>query len=182
MLVAYGTKVYTSISRPIPTANLSRSRLKELKQHKSLVENHEELDSLETISKTFTVMKFLDQLPIYLRNSHGVSKVSLAYVIRNAIYPPTPLPTLRANKPWGITHSNLMEELITCTPHTGPSYEANNSRVFSILSKALTWISAMPSIAQFQRARNGRSTYLDLVMHHMGLSKWEKWEKLLSFF
>ena len=72
MLVAYGTKVYTSISRPIPTANLSRSRLKELKQHKSLVENHEEPDSLETISKTFTVMKFLDQLPTYLQDLHGV--------------------------------------------------------------------------------------------------------------
>ena len=66
ILAVYVTKLYTSISRPKATANLSRSRLKELKQHKSLVENHEELYSLETISKTFTAMKFLDQLPTYL--------------------------------------------------------------------------------------------------------------------
>ena len=154
MLFAYGATVYTSISRPIATTNLSRSLLKELKQHASLVENHEVLDSLESISKTFTVMNFLDQLPSYLRDSHGVSKVSLAYVIRNAVDAPTPLPILRPNKYWGITHSNLMEELIICTPHTGPNYEADNARAFSILSKALIGTSAMSSITRFQRARN----------------------------
>ena len=110
---------------------------------------------METISKTFTVIKCLDQFPTYLRDLHGVSKVSLAYVIRNVVDAPTALPTLRANKPWDITHSNLMEEIITCTPHTGPIYETDNARVFSILSKALTGTSAMSSIARFQRARNG---------------------------
>ena len=58
MLVAYGVTVYTCISRSIATTNLCRSRLKELKQHAFLVENREVPDSLETISKTFTVMNF----------------------------------------------------------------------------------------------------------------------------
>ena len=75
-----------------------------------------------------------------------------------------------------------MKELIICTPHTGPSYEADNAEVFSILSKALTGTSAMSSITRFQRARNGRSAYLDLVMHHMGSSKWKKMVEVAEIF
>ena len=39
MLATYGTKVYTSIGRPIAVANLSRSSLREFKLRKSLVDN-----------------------------------------------------------------------------------------------------------------------------------------------
>ena len=39
MLATYGTKVYTSIGRPIDVANLSRNSLREFKLRKSLVDN-----------------------------------------------------------------------------------------------------------------------------------------------
>ena len=64
-----------------------------------MVNNHLESDDLAPITKSFTVVKFLDQLPSYLRKLHGVSHVSLAYVIREISTVPNPLPALLHNVP-----------------------------------------------------------------------------------
>lgn len=171
---AYGAMLYTSINRTVETAILNRARLREFKRHKDMVDNHTEPESLDQISKSFTVMKFLDQFPTYLRELHGVSKVALSYIIRENENPPNPLPALVANRPWGGENTSMMDELIINTPHTGPSFDADNARVFAILSKVLTGTNAMTSITRFQRTRNGRGAYLDLVAHNMGSAKWEK--------
>ena len=67
-----------------------------------------------------------------------------------------------------------MEELIVNTPHNGPAYEADNAQVYNLLATNLAGTSAMTSITRHQRRRDGRSAYLDLVMHSMGSAKWEK--------
>ena len=119
-------------------------------------------------------MKFLDQLPTYLRDLHGVSGVSLSYVIRDDENVPEPLPAIRPTHPWSQDYGSVMEEHIMCVPHTGPDFEADNSRVYGILSNALTGSSAMASITRFQRKTNGRGAYKDLVAHNLGSAKWEK--------
>ena len=184
ILAAYTATIYDLTGRVVTTAILTRTHLNLMKKHKATVDNHSEPDSLPEISKSFTVMKFLDQLPTYLKDILGVNGVALSYVIREDADPPNPLPTLRPNKPWSDDHDSVMDDLINFVPHDGPSYEADNASVFRILSNALASTSAMASISKHQRKRDGRKAYLDLIMHHMGSSKWEKVvenaEKLLT--
>ena len=178
ILAAYGAYVYNSIGRNIDSATLSRSRLREFKMHREMVQNHSEATELEEVSKSFPVTKFLDQFPTYLRELLGVSNIALSYVIRENSVVPAPLPALLTNKPWGAPHNNLMDELIAYTPHTGTNYNNDNARVFGILTKALNGTSALASITRHQRTQNGRGAYNDLIMHHLGSVKWEKMVEL----
>ena len=108
-IAAYGAKIYSSIGRPITTGSLNRERLREFRKHMDMVNNHTEPDSLPELSKTFTIQKFLDQLPTYLRELLGTSKVALSYIIREND-PPVPLPPLEPQVPWMEDDSNLMDE------------------------------------------------------------------------
>ena len=173
-LAAYGSSIYESTSRPIDPASLSRNRLREFKAHRTMVENHNNPESLPEISKSYSIMKYLDQLPTYLSDVLGVSKVALSYVIRTEENPPNPLPALAPSRPWSEGKSSLMEELIAFTPHTGPGFDADNAQLYSLLATHLGNTSAMASITQYQRRRNGREAYMDLITHYMGSAKWEK--------
>lgn len=173
-LAAYAAKIYHSIGRDINGNTLSRRRLTSFKSHKDMVNNHNEPESLPDISKTFTVMKYLDQIPTHLREMLGVANVPLAYIIRETVETPNPLPALIADRPWSGGKTSVMDELIAHFPHNGPAYEADNAQVFSLLAAALSGTSAMASITRYQRARNGRQAYLDLVTHNLGSAKWEK--------
>lgn len=184
IVAAYGAKIYSSIGRTITTASLNRDRLREFQRHREMIENHREPESLPELSKSFTVQKFLDQLPTYLREMLGVNKVSLAYVIREESIIPVSLPALQQNKPWGRENDDLMNELIAYTPHSGPAYQADNARVYNLLVNALAGTSALASTTRHQNKRDGRGAYLDLVLHHLSTAKWEKSvaaaEKLLA--
>ena len=67
-----------------------------------------------------------------------------------------------------------MDKLVAYTPHTGPSYEADNTQVYNLLDKSLAGTNAMTSITRHQRRRDGSLAYLDLVTHNMGSANWEK--------
>ena len=175
---AYGAKCYNLIGRNVEEANLGRVRLQEFKKHLNLIDSHTDPDTIDDVTKTFTVMKFLDQFPTYLRDLHGVSNVSLSYVIRKEREPPNPLPALTLTKPWGEGFSSVMEEQIRCVGLVGPDYDEDNARVYNILTKALSGTSAIASITRFQRKRDGRGAYEDLVSHNMGSAKWEKMVEL----
>ena len=180
-MFCFGASIYESIGHEITPASLSRARLKQFKLRKLMIDNHNEPEQLPDISKTYSTMKFLDQLPTYLCEVMGVNKVPLAYVIRDNVTPVNPLPPLIDNvqgittaKPWSEQHESLMEELIAFLPHTGPGYLADNAQLFNLLATQLGNTSAMASITQYQRRRDGRGAYKDLVTHYMGSAKWEK--------
>ena len=139
-----------------------------------MVENHNEPKELAPISKSFKVVKFLDQLPTYVKELYGVGQVSLAYLIREASTPPNPLPPLEPNVPWSADCSTLMQESIVHTPNSGPNYEADNARLYGILSKALSGTSAMASITKYQNHQNRRGAFLALVTHNLGSEKSNK--------
>ena len=170
MMTAYTASTYKRTGCIVETSNLNRARLNEMKNHKNAVENHHDPELLPEISKSFSVMKFLDQLPTYLLDVMGVSGVALSYVIRENATPPAVLPALLDNKPWSDGHSSVMEELVAFTKHEGPSFKADNAYIFRILSNALSGTSAMTSITRHQRNRDGRSAYHDFVTHNMGLA------------
>ena len=140
-MAAYSASIYESIGCEINAAGLSRARLKQFKVHKAMVDNHNEPEPLPDIGKSYSMMKFLDQLPTYLCEVMGVNKVLLAYVIRDNVTPINPLPLLIENiqgvttaKPWAEQHESLMEELIAFLPHSGPGFA---SELFNLLATHL---------------------------------------------
>jgi len=176
-LAAYGAAIYQSIGRGIDPTSLNRARLRAFKEHRTTVENHNDPGPLPEISKSYTVMKYPDQLPNYLREMLGVTKVPLAYLIRERkltpieMQPPEELPALiggHAPKPWSTGKDTMMDELIEYTPHRGAFYDADNAQLYNILVTHLGNTSAMASITQYQRRRNGKQAYKDLVTHYMG--------------
>ena len=173
-LAAYSAKIYHSIGRAVNGNVLTRRRLACFKSHKAMIDNHNKPESLPEICKSFTIMKYLDQLPTHLRAMLGVANVPLAYVIRQEADAPNPLPALIQDKPWSVGKTSVVEEQIAHFPHEGPAYDADNAQVFNLLATALGGTSAMASITRYQRNRNGRQAYLDLVTHNMGSAKWEK--------
>ena len=48
-----------------------------------MVEKHTDPESLPELSKTFTIMNLLDNMPTHLREMLGVSKVALSYFFRD---------------------------------------------------------------------------------------------------
>ena len=57
-----------------------------------MVDNHNDPESLPELSKTFTIMELLYQMPTHLREILCVSKVVLSYVVRDYLISPV-LPT-----------------------------------------------------------------------------------------
>ena len=102
-----------------------------------MIDNHNEPEPLPEISKTFTIMKYLDQLPTHLRAMLGVASVALAYVIRQDANAPNPLPALIPDKQWSMGKTSVVEELIDHFPHEGPADNADNAQVFNLLAIAL---------------------------------------------
>ncbi len=173
-LCAYGTSIYKRIGRSINATTLSRSRLTEFKYHKEVVENHDDPDSMPSISKTFGIMKLLEHFPTYLESKLGTSEIPLAYVIRENAVAPNPLPGLAHGKPWSNVHESLVQELIAYAEHDGPAYRTDNATVYRILQDSLAGTQHISSIKPFQGRRDGRGAYQALMLHNLGNSKWEK--------
>ena len=147
---AYGAKLYDMIGRNNITAELlTKARLREFKNHQEVVENHTEPEALPAISKTFTLAKFLDQFPTYLRELLGTNKVALSYIVREEAIPSTPLPPLISGKPWCNLHTNLMDELVAYAPHHGSAYDDDNARVYTLLVNHLAGSSALVSTSRW---------------------------------
>ena len=192
MLAAYGAAIYDSIGRTIDPESLGRARLRRFKLHRTIVENHSENRNLPDISKSYTVIKYLEQLPTYLQQVLGLSKVPLAYLVRGQDTPternpPEPLPALIGGllaKLRSEGQNSLVEELIAFTPHSGPAFDADNAQLYNLLATHLGMTRAMASITRPSRKRDDKQAYKDLIMHNLGSSKWEKTieaaEKVLS--
>ena len=170
---AYTAKIYDMIGRDITPETMSRSRIKKFDAHRTIMEDHEDPEKLQVVSKTFGIVKAMDLVPSHLRDRLGVRKVPLSYVIREtADTGNAPLPA--ANEPVSPGFTSITEELIHYTPHTGDEYAEDNAKVFQILQDMVSGTSFESSVKTFQRRRDGRAAYLALVQHNLGSSKWDK--------
>ena len=66
----------------------------------------------------------------------------------------------------------MVEELVTYTLHTGPSYQSGNATVLRTLKEVLGDNQHMYPIKPYQRLRDGRGYFVTLNLHNMGSSKW----------
>ena len=170
---AYVAKIYFTIGRPITQQAMGRARLKNFDEHRLLIEAHQDPEKLPPISRTFGIMKALDQITSHLRERLGVTNVALSYIIRTDPNPGQ-IPDQENNSPTSNGFSSIMEELIAYAPHTGDAYKEDNAKVFQILQDLTNNTSHESSVKPFQRSRDGRGVYLALCQHNLGSSKWDK--------
>lgn len=93
-----------------------------------MVINHKKPEAIGELTKTFMISKFLDQFPTFLREVLGTNNVALSYVIYKTVDPPLALPALILLWKGSLPHTNMIEEPISYTSHTGPAYESDNTR------------------------------------------------------
>ena len=82
VLTAYEAEIYEIIGRPIDPKSLLKNLLKQLKNHRTITENHNNPDSLPEVSKSFVIMKAIGVFPTFLCEKLGVNNVALSYVIQ----------------------------------------------------------------------------------------------------
>ena len=172
-LACYGARIYRMLGRPITLDSLSRVRLREFEQHQLTIDEHEDPESIPSISKTFGIMKALDMVPNHLRERIGTRKVALKYVIRDN-QNPAGLENLQDNRITSASYTSLMEEMIPRAPLDGTEYHEDNAKVYQILQDLVTGTSHESSIKAHRKDRDGRGAYLSLVQHNLGSSKWDK--------
>lgn len=170
-VASQAAQLYRSIGRPIDILSMERVRIDHIRDHIRIVSSNTQPESLPELSRSYSIMKLLDQFPGFLRESLGVRKVPLSYVIRTNN---TNLGPLGAQVPWSYGMNSMTEELIAHLPLSGPGYQEDNALVFTYLMQSLANSQHLASITRFQASRDGRAAYLSLVMHNMGSSKWEK--------
>ena len=170
---AYTSRVYDMIGRNISTATMTRNRIKQFQAYRNMMNEHEDPEKLQPVSKTFGIVKAMDMVPSHLRDRLGVRKVPLIYVIREDPTPgDAPLPA--PNSPTSANFTSIADELIYYTPHQGDEYAEDNAKVFQILQDMVSGTSFESSVKTYQRRRDGRGAYFALCQHNLGSSKWDK--------
>ena len=170
---AYTAKIYDMIGRQITPDTMSRMRLKKYETHRILMDDHEDPEKLQVVSKSFGIVRAMDVVPSHLRDRLGVRKIPLSYVIRKTSDTGNaPLPA--AGQATSNNFSSIAEELIHYAPHQGDEYAEDNAKVFQILQDMVAGTSFESSVKSFQRRRDGRASYLALCQHNLGTSKWDK--------
>ena len=82
VLTAYRLEIYEMIGRPIDPNSLSKNIFKQIKHHRTTIENYNNPDSPPKVSKSFGIIKSIDVFPTFLCEKLGVNNVTLSYVIR----------------------------------------------------------------------------------------------------
>ena len=124
----------------------------------------------------------MDLVPGHLRERLGVQKVALSYVICENAMPPAVLPQQNDNNNPDMTTTEkyggrIMDELIGYSPHTGAAYAKDNTTVYHILQDMVAGTSFELSLKGSQGARDGRAAYQALLLHNLGILKWDKFNE-----
>ena len=74
-IAAYSSNVFTSVGIQVTYVSLYRPKLREFNNHKQIFDNHNDPESLPELSKIFTIMKLLDQMPTRLSEMLGYRRL-----------------------------------------------------------------------------------------------------------
>jgi hypothetical protein len=99
----------------------------------------------------------------FLSTKKGVNGVLLDYIMRSNDAP-APVPPA----PNAIAFANEHERLTLTTPLTGPAYEKDNGKVWTVLKSSTLKGPAWAYISNFDRTRNGRGAIRALKEHYEG--------------
>ena len=101
------SKHYDLMTRTLNATNLSKNRLSTYGKHMDMLEELKKKKNpeLEKVGQKYSVTKFLEDFPLYLKTQIGVRGVPLSYVIRE-VDAPAPLEALETDKPYSSTNGS----------------------------------------------------------------------------
>lgn len=148
-------------------------------QWKAIKEKKDGADpEVPKITKTLTVMKWIEPFEDCLRRTIGARMVPLYYVVRPDEEVPETIPRFIATGNT-ITHAHSEEygsveqEMTFLASHTDSLFREDSQRVYFKLEEATRGTGYAATIAPFKRNFDGRGALLALKLQHAGKDKWE---------
>ena len=169
-------KYYVNVGRTPSATNLAWTFVKQFRLLDDIIEKHQDPQDLQAISPSLPIVKWVEHFEEYLRGVLGVDDIPLTYVVRKEQYIPALAddPIITGGAPYSTSYTSFFDEMIARSKLAGAAYNENNSRVFALLSDALTNSVHSTTLRPFARRRDGREAFLALVKQNLGSSKWEE--------
>ena len=153
-------------SRTVAAADVTLQNVRGYQNHKKWEEDHDDVEAPEINAKDWP--RTMDALEEYLRGCLGVTKIPLAYVVREEEAVP-------AADPAG-GYTSLQDELIARAPFretAAPNdytatYLADRSRVWELISDITREHDCWTYVRPAQRTRDGRMAFTGLKQHYLG--------------
>ena len=153
-------------SRTVGAADVTLENVRAYRDHKEWEENHKDVEAPEINSKDWP--RTIDSIEEYLRGCLGVTKIPLAYVVREDV----DVPDGDGDAPAG--YDSKQDELIARAPHTNnageptATYLADRSKVWELMSELTREHDCWSYVRPAQRTRDGRMAFLGLKGHYLG--------------
>jgi len=169
-MAVYYLKYLERTSRPADTNNITLKSVRALRTHKQWEAEHKDVTAATISMKDWP--KTIQSLVEYLKGCLGVTKIPLAYVIRDeaGIFP---------EPPGGYT--TRQQELIARAPNLAvgsagmantftQTYLDDRSKVWELLSAITRDLECWSYVMPAQKTRDGRSTFFNLKLHYLGFN------------
>ena len=168
-LACFFVRHRTRISRPINVAGVTLDLVRQMRDLKQAEEDHEDPEPPKKLINDKDWPKTMEGLQEYLRSCLGVTKIPLAYVIRDTMIVPTAADDPPDN------YATDIDEMIARAPirnaadngftaHYLTDREAVWDKISNLTRDQQCWTYIKPA----QRARDGRDAYLRLFDHYLG--------------
>ena len=163
-LAAYYCRFRQKTSRPIVTAQLTIDNIETVRALREWEQNHKDVEAPADIIHKVDWNKTLEGIQEFLRGNLGVTKIPLAYVIRD-----TEAPEADPAGGW----PTLQDELIGRAPirvggNFTATFKTDNGKVWELISKICRDKACWTYIMSHQRTRSGRGAFLALKAHYLG--------------
>ena len=172
---------YLKTDRPLLAANLAWDRLRNFKEEMEMIDQMKKDNSnleLPVISKTLSIVKFLEAYNNYLSDYIGVSGAPLSWIVRTDAAVNATAPPLEALQPYSTLHGSVAQEMVNRLPHIGAIYNADNATVYSQLVTATLGTQYAPTISTFRRQKKGREALDALESQFAGPDYWDNQVKI----
>jgi hypothetical protein len=167
-LMVYFLRYRTRTSRPVTAADITLERVRALKDHRKSEKEHTDVDAPSINNKDWP--KTIESIEEFLRGRLGVTKIPLAYVIRDDVTTPDAADDPPTN------YISRNDELI----HRAPIQDANGdltatyltdrATVWELISEICRDHDCFSYIRPAQRSRDGRMAFHGLKGHYLGVN------------
>ena len=166
-LCCYYLRFQNRTSRTVAAADIDRDPVRALKEHKLWEEKHEDVEAPEINPRDWP--RTIEAIEEWLRGHLGVTKIPLAYVIRDEVEVPPEVDDPATN------YNSKQDQLIARAPIRvagvdDPTYLSDNGRVWELLSDLTRDKDCWSYVRPAQRNRDGRAAFFSLKNHYLGAS------------
>ena len=170
-MAVYYLKYQERTSRPAEASNITLNNVRALRTHKQWEAEHKDVLAPTISMKDWP--KTIQSLVEYLKGCLGVTKIPLAYVIRDEA-------SVFSDPPGG--YATRQKELIARAPIlatvssvglTNPftqTYLDDRSKVWELLSAITRDLECWSYVMPAQNTRDGRSAFFNLKLHYLGVN------------